>query len=326
MKYLCVDRGSPRCPCGLMESGQCYTCTMIRDGACRCDEKGGWQGVCPYLEYMQQGASKKEGRVFEENSGRPLEVMEWVLYGTIYVVTLSCTATMAEQCSFPGTFLMVEWKGYRIPVSVLDAAWLDGKKGTVSVAIQPLGPKTKGLLSNMKAGEAHWSVDGPFYNGLLRFDRKEFNRGVKRRPLVIARGMSTVPLVSLRKRYLEWDQMELYLDSHVLNEDFLSQYLPGTPYYPVNLTTEKDLEIVRERVEEEAFVGTPKDRTPILLLVSPYYLEKLTRGIGTDVLEHMIYPNHATMCCGRGICGACSSTDREGDTLRLCKCSKSVLE
>ena len=46
MEYKCVDRGSARCPCALMEAGQCYTCTMSRKGKCDCSVD--WQGVCPY--------------------------------------------------------------------------------------------------------------------------------------------------------------------------------------------------------------------------------------------------------------------------------------
>ena len=53
MEYRCVDRGSLRCPCTLMEAGQCYTCTMSREGKCDCSES--WQGVCPYNEFLQRG-------------------------------------------------------------------------------------------------------------------------------------------------------------------------------------------------------------------------------------------------------------------------------
>ena len=59
MKYKCADRGSLRCPCVLMEAGQCYACAMAREGKCDCSED--WQGVCPYNEYLQNGKRAAEG-------------------------------------------------------------------------------------------------------------------------------------------------------------------------------------------------------------------------------------------------------------------------
>lgn len=55
----------------------------------------------------------------------------------------------------------------------------------------------------------------------------------------------------------------------------------------------------------------------IFLLVSPFYY-KLLAG---DEYE-AVRPNHANMCCGEGICGACSYTDENGDTVRMCKCEE----
>ena len=59
MEHKCVDLGSDRCPCILMEVSQCYVCQMIRTGKCNCGSL--WQGVCPYTEYLQRGKkSQKE--------------------------------------------------------------------------------------------------------------------------------------------------------------------------------------------------------------------------------------------------------------------------
>ena len=53
MEYVCTDRGTAKCPCALMAAGQCYTCGMLSRGKCDC--RAGWQGVCPYNEYVQNG-------------------------------------------------------------------------------------------------------------------------------------------------------------------------------------------------------------------------------------------------------------------------------
>ena len=36
----------------------------------------------------------------------------------------------------------------------------------------------------------------------------------------------------------------------------------------------------------------------------------------------LLLPNHANICCGIGICGACSETDGDGVTVRKCKCAQ----
>ena len=42
--------------------------------------------------------------------------------------------------------------------------------------------------------------------------------------------------------------------------------------------------------------------------------------------EQLIIPNPANLCCGTGLCGSCSHTDKDGLTVRLCKCSPVVIE
>jgi len=54
-------------------------------------------------------------------------------------------------------------------------------------------------------------------------------------------------------------------------------------------------------------------------MVSPYFLGRLTELLDIDKRE-IIAPNHVNMCCGEGICGACSHTDAQGVTVRGCKC------
>ena len=60
MSYICADRGTDCCPCALMEAGQCYTCGMISRGKCDCNS--GWQGVCPYSEYVMRGKTSSPGK------------------------------------------------------------------------------------------------------------------------------------------------------------------------------------------------------------------------------------------------------------------------
>ena len=76
MTYVCKDRGTEHCPCALMATGQCYTCNMIKAG--RCDCLSGWQGVCPYTEFYQNGK-----KTLERRKTRNYEIKENCLNNTL---------------------------------------------------------------------------------------------------------------------------------------------------------------------------------------------------------------------------------------------------
>lgn len=120
MEYRCVDVGTEKCPCILMEAGQCYTCRMCRDGVCACGES--WRGSCPYTTWLQQGGRVQEApRVYEASI---LSVREYAPY--LSVVTLSVPRGLAQGCRALGTYIIVESLGWQIPLSVLRSTYTAG--------------------------------------------------------------------------------------------------------------------------------------------------------------------------------------------------------
>ena len=305
MKYICVDRGSERCPCSLMEAGQCYTCTMIQKGICDCGQAAGWRGVCPYTEFIQQG-----GKVKEPCRSFQAEIIEYREYSRqLTVVKVRVSRGFAEKCRFLGTFIMAEAFGYKTPLSVLSAR-KEETGWTLHFAVKPAGPKTLRLL---KQNGGSWRLTGPYYGGLLnsRFFRPE------KENFVIGKGTAVAPFLSAMEQFGEKkEKTECYLDMENLTQTFAEDYMGRYHPVPVRLGEEEEQAELREKLKEAVNCGEKN----VFLLVSPYYIKKMTEGI-PDARQRIIQPNPANMCCGEGICGACSYTDAKGTTIRLCKCN-----
>lgn len=88
---------------------------------------------------------------------------------------------------------------------------------------------------------------------------------------------------------------------------------------------ENDLEeIIKNILADCEYCKNNTGKNPnIFLMVSPYYKDIIINKCGFDEND-IIAPNHANMCCGEGICGACSYTDKDGVTVRRCKCGQSL--
>lgn len=315
MTYICADKGSEKCPCILMEAGQCYTCGMIRTGKCSCI----WQGVCPYTEYKQAGEITKPA--YRERNFIVTERMD--LSPVLTVVTLKVPLAYAAKCREPGSFIIVKANGWQVPVSVMksytaneDEAFGTAEfweSGRIVVAVNAAGPKTIDLLKRCSVGSI-WSLRGPYFSGLVR--KELFNP--KALSIVAAKGMAIMPLINM-KQLIGGNLASFYLDSTKLPQSFKEKYLVDFEYETIDL--ENDIEkMACELMEVRKFcIDSTGIKPNLLLMVSPYYVEALINEMGIDSKE-VIIPNHANMCCGEGICGACSHTSKDGITVRSCKC------
>lgn len=288
MEYKCVDAGSRRCPCALMEAGQCYVCTMSRTGRCSCGRQ--WEGVCPYSEYVMNGL--KTGGLLKPFRAGVSKIVEYS--SQLKVVRLAVPAGFAQRCSVPGSYVMVESLGCKVPLSVLKTSAQDGY---VEFAVQPAGPKTIEIL---RPGVREWEIAGPFEAGLAGAERLRYDEPL----LVIAKGTAIAPYINIAGRA----KARLMVDDDKLTEGFLQEYIGD--YERVSLS--EGLERVATAIDEFR---------QIMFLASPYYTEKILQ-MRPDRKSDIINANHANICCGVGICGACSYTDEDGVTVRRCKCEE----
>ena len=399
MEYRCVDVGSEKCPCVLMEAGQCYTCRMCRDGVCACGES--WRGSCPYTTWLQQGGRAQEAPRVSEAS--ILAVREYAPH--LSVVTLSVPRGLAQHCRTLGTYIIVESLGWQIPLSVLRSTYVAGTAshttpaaastagaapagsastsgsastdiqsasiktdtdlipasafpsaidaaggGQIEIAIQPIGPKSRALLQDLTAP---WRIRGPFYGGLTALGSGALHPADPL--LVIAKGTAIAPFINMLERFCQAGTQDistacqaqsltpglrLLIDADKLTADFLTDYLKtqegqSIPWQPIRLASE---------MERAAALIAESRQT--LFLASPYYaaqakkaflksaafdgaarVQDSTCGLKDreDAISQaqkrcLLLPNHANICCGIGICGACSETDGDGVTMRKCKC------
>ena len=136
--------------------------------------------------------------------------------------------------------------------------------------------------------------------------------------IVAAKGIALMPLLNM-KQEIGGNLAGFYLDRSKLPEEFENEYLSDLQYEEADLTYR--IEETAENIQRSyKFCMESTDRKPnVFLMVSPYFLGRLTELLDIDERE-IIAPNHVNMCCGEGICGACSHTDAQGVTVRGCKC------
>jgi len=318
MKYVCVDRGTERCPCYLMEAGQCYTCTMAVSGICSCEDAAGWQGCCPYTEYLQQGR-----RILKTPADNltQFDILSKIRYsGDLFLVRLGVSAGFAQKCRRPGAYVMAEALGWRTPISVLRAEMTEDGQGTADFLVKAAGPKTLALTSESCSC---WNLAGPYYSGLINGEKLAGGE----RLLVIARGTAAAPLVNLLNSpeipASIKENCRILLDDEALPAEFMEEYLKGHRWEPVCLPQAEVLETVRRQLAESV---RNDPQTVAALLVSQYYVQQLIMELTEEDKSRIILPNPANLCCSMGLCGACSHTDSDGVTVRLCKCSHGVVE
>ena len=310
--YRCNDIGTDKCPCILMEAGQCYMCGMIQRGKCDCESK--WQEICPYSEYLHNG------KIIEyKNAGRKFLLCDSHSYSpTLTVLTIKTPVAFGIKCKELGSFLMVLWKGWKIPISVLKVS-LDYKCGyaKVEIAVNAAGPKTIGLLKDSLVG-GEITLFGPYYSGVI--NKRNFNKDSL--CIAVAKGVAIMPLINM-KEYLGGSLISLKIDTKKLPKEFLEKYMGDIEWESVDLEecvdANKEGFLLSFAEDYEYCLNCTGKKPNVMFMTSPYFVEKLLNMTKLPKQE-VICPNHVNMCCAEGGCGSCSYADEEGQTVRMCKC------
>ena len=65
----------------------------------------------------------------------------------------------------------------------------------------------------------------------------------------------------------------------------------------------------------------------VAIMASDYFVEILSAMIREELPQAKVaYSNNVHLCCGEGVCGACTQTDAQGNTFRMCKCQREEME
>ncbi len=304
----CIDFASPYCPCKLAETGHCIVCPQCSGGEfCHCS---GTDGFCVSLELRNNGNRARALRQTHR-----CRVAKVIAFGdNVRFIRLAVPGDLARELARPGSFAFLrtaENPFFDVPLSVLFS-----EIGTVSFAVILKGVKTA-AFRDLKTGDEVF-LRAPYWNGT--FGRKNLAAQHNGKALVLVRGIGFLPSVAvidqLRKQH---NELTIYMDKanfppelpEAFRKLFEIETLPCTLAGPGGLTGEA-CEIIRRALADGTdFIHIGGSDFLIGEIVR--FLQGLKRN---DVALSCC--NNAKMCCGEGICGACTEDDAR-EVRHLCK-------
>ena len=330
-KKRCVDVGTEFCPCNLAVTGDCLICTRLQNGknfdalpigdGCDCD----WMGACPYNELTQNG-----GRPTFRRPEFTASLVERKDYGEDTVrLILSVGRGVAQKASLPGSFVflrrasegMESGHQYDVPVSVL---WTDETHGILHVAVRREGPKSKMLLDSKT--EPNYILRGPYRNGLQGKGYISSSYAQGKKLLFVTKGIGAAsaivvmnqlrPLRKTGKLEICWLADDTKVDRNLLEE--YGNRVGVMPEYVALVEPRREA-----RLPEMVWDHVLKEYEPdvVAIMASDYYIETLGEDVRKVLPDaKLVWNNNATMCCGEGVCGACTTMGADGTILRMCKC------
>jgi len=311
-KVDCIDCGTEYCPCKLAESGECILCSQLQ-GKCFCDCLN-WKGVCIYQEFHYNGMKAKEGRKAITCNVISSELIE----NELIMIKINAPHKLALDLVKPGSYIFIrtdENHFFDVPISIMSS---DIENNIITLVIEVRGVKTK-RLKDIKAGGII-VIRGPYWNGIFGLDnvlnQKEGNC------LVLGRGIGLAPMMPvIRKLVANKNEVDLYADTIPFKNNFAKKYVEEFGILPrqTNLLDKGKLSeegrfIIRNSIKDKNIKLIHLAGADILTYSVIEYLDELDRG---DILLSCC--NNFKMCCGEGVCGACTARFSGHRVKRFCK-------
>lgn len=305
----CIDSGTEYCPCHLAEAGNCILCSQL-SGKNFCDCVN-WKGVCIYQEYTWNLNKAKKER--EEYTCEILK--KETIENNLIILTILVKHKLAENLLSPGSYVFLRSpkssKYYSCPISIMEAS---SEENTLKVAIEIKGIKTKSI-NDLKEQDTIL-LKGPYWNGVLGLKNiYSCKEGIS---LIIARGIGEAPSVPVMKKlYSSGNKIVLILDTGKFNNIFINKYIEEYTADVYNLNTLDNGEL-SEEFKDFLINFTKYNKVNLVHVSGPNIL--ISKIL--DMLDENIKIsccNNAKLCCGEGICGACSVMYDDDKMKRMCK-------
>lgn len=311
-KTDCIDCGTEYCPCKLAEAGECILCSQLH-GQCFCDCLN-WKGICIYQEFYNNGNKAKEGRkvitckvVLADNIEEELLMIKFAV-----------PHKLALDLVKPGSYIFIrtdENYFFDIPISIMES---DVDKDIVTVVIEVRGIKTK-RLKGIKA-EDDIVIRGPYWNGVFGIDN--VNKTKNENCLVLARGIGMAPMMPVIRKLVASDNyVDVYADTGPFKENFAKKYIEDFKVLP----RETSLLNKGKLSEEGKFIISNSIRDKNITFIHLAGADILTYSV-IEYLDQLERPdiklsccNNFKMCCGEGVCGACTARFAGHKIKRFCK-------
>ena len=272
-----------------------------------------WKGVCVYQELYNNGNKAKEGRKTYDCT-----VTEVTNYDDkVIMINFKAPHKLVLDLVKPGSYIFIrtdENNYFDIPISIMNS---DIDNDILTVAVEMRGVKTNRLL-NTKENE-NIVIRGPYWNGV--FGLKNIKAQNNKKVLVLARGIGLAPMMPVIRRLIsKGNKVTAALDIEPFSENFADKFLQ-----------EYDLDI-KEKVLIEK--GKLTEYAKVIIRDSLNEVADYIHIAGADILTYDVIDylkeigrddvtlsccNNFKMCCGEGICGACTARFSGHKVKRFCK-------
>ena len=307
----CSDYSSAYCPCVLAENGHCIVCSMCRgEDFCDCRDT---VSFCVYQELINNGGKARKPR--PDLQARVVHVKE---YGdSLRLIRLSVPDSDINDFRELGAYVFVRTENnvfFDVPISVI---YEDYDSGSICLLIQVRGIKTKYFKDIKKDDVIH--LRGPFFNGIQ--GRKNIAGMQHQRAIVICRGIGFLPSLNVIQTLRENNnEVIVFLDRGTFSEGILDVFKDLFEISVRTINVSDDLGEIDPEMKEMIRRYADEGIDLIHLGLSDYLVEKFAGffdeiGLKSDVS----YINNSHMCCGEGICGACTKNIDSGHVVHLCK-------
>lgn len=307
----CIDAGTEYCPCKLAESGECLICSQCQ-GKCFCDCLN-WKGVCIYQELYNNGYKAKEGRKTYDCT-----VKDIINYNNnMIMIKFESPHKIVLDLAKPGSYIFVrtdENKYFDIPISIMNS---DIEKDIITIAVEIRGIKTNRLLYT-KVNE-NIVIRGPYWNGV--FGIKNILAQKQNKTLVIARGIGLAPMMPVIKKLVSQNnEVQVVIDKSPFKVNFASELLDD-----YNIKTSENLLLDKGKLSDYAKVIIKDALGDGVKYIHVAGADILTYGVVNYLNDidrndvSLSCCNNFKMCCGEGICGACTSRFSGHRVKRFCK-------
>ena len=286
---FCADAGGKFCPCHLGKSGDCIKCSLIR-GEKTCDCK--WQGVCIYNILQHDKILPVEERM--EVSCKVIESIE--IEKNIYLIKIKVPPYILRDLCEPGAYIFLKDKDrennyFNAPISVMD---IDEENSILEVVVVPRGIKTKPLVNCDEI-----IVKAPYFNGI--FGLKEIKSNSCNKCVIVLDGLSQVNSINVIRRLIRNNnEVEVFINEKGKRLSLVEEKLKemNIKINLFNLDNKKDELINYIKNNDISFVYS----------CGLIYFNKCILQLVDDINNEIKFaiPNNNLICCGEGICGACT--------------------
>lgn len=308
----CADYGSEFCPCYLAESGSCVVCSRVNGkDSCDCRIYGG--GFCVLEELERQNGKAKPVR-----PTITCKVITVFHRDSFSFFRLKVPPALEQSLMHPGSFVFVRIEDnpwFDLPVSV---QYDESTVGSIGMSVILRGPKTMGF-AKLKQGDTVF-LRGPFFNGL--YGKREIQSQNSGKCLLLIRGIGLLPSISVISHLREQqNDVRILLDETGFPKKDLMFYLDLFELTAESFCLVTDDGKLSEAAKEQiqSFLASGGDF--IHIGASEYVIHLVTAFLKETGAEHVRISccNNAKMCCGEGICGACTFVSSEKRTIHSCK-------